>query len=980
MPTPGRYAVSSRILLQPSILGAVSIGDSGDQGIGLHVREGGVMVQVEPWSPMQLGDVVDLFWGAPDDPQSPGYPGTPIASKTPQFPEELNKAVLLSVPEDEVVAGWYNVLCRVTHINPARQELSPVLRVLVKLDRPGGIDPAPDENPNLAAPILPPEVIQDGVDTSWAARGVPVTIEPYPNMTVGDRIRLNWGGAFVEYTLRDSSEVNQPVTLIVDDATIRAAGDGDAVALRYQIFDAVNNRSGWSPTTEVVVNVQGDALFLPEVTNADDNGVIDLALLGSEDVRVLVTAFEPDFAVDDVVTLQWVGHTAEGVPVPYEDSQLVTRSPVQTLEFFVPNANVLALAQGDAVVSYSLQTGRASKQVRVTIAGVAASLSAPTVDEAPNDGDELDASLSAATVRIPPWPGMDAGDVVTLIWSGTRADGQAHLYTIDRQISGNAVGKEVVLAVSGSDIALLAGGTVDVWYEVMIGDGTPLRPSQVRTLRVSSGAGVFLPAPSVDEAPDGVTLNPDDVGLYAEVRIAPYPSMAVDDRVDMYWSGSGAGGNFSDWITIRAATLNKPILFDVDKAYVTANDGGTVTIRYTVTPQGGSPQSSAALTLRVGVAQGVIPAIIAVSDSQGDIPEGGTTEDTAVTLSGSAAADQDIELFDLGAISHGIANVDSAGLWTRAVTGLADGNHRFTAKGLYGNGPVSPGWGFTVITLAGLAVPVVTEADPLTNTLNLINAIDNVHVVIHYDGMAVSDVVTMVWQGVAGNGSTSQTVTVNAVGPLVFTVDNAAITPNNNRTVKIFYVVQRAGTPEESAVTSSALNLAIQSLAMTGTVAFTGSTTTSFYRCKPSSSVTVPSGFPINTSFLTTPLVAPSARTTFSCPTGFTNCVVNQVGSQPKSSSQIFPTRIPGVGFRANIKMGAGRPDAVIVAGPTTDNDATGPYTNSGTTGQMELVKIGPMVSGTYVLPAGVLLKWLVGSNLLYYMGWQLMNDVTIIV
>ncbi|QAU22984.1 hypothetical protein EO087_02425 [Dyella sp. M7H15-1] len=181
----------SRIVLQPTVLKSIPIGDNGEQAIGLHVREGGVMVQVEPWSPMQVGDRLQLFWGAPDDPQSPGYPGTPAADKTLQFPEELNKAVLLSVPEEDVVAGWFNVVCRVTRATTGYQELSPRLRVLVKLDRPGGIDPAPDVNPNLAAPGLPAEVIRDGVDTSWAARGVPVTIQPYPNMAVGDRIRLS---------------------------------------------------------------------------------------------------------------------------------------------------------------------------------------------------------------------------------------------------------------------------------------------------------------------------------------------------------------------------------------------------------------------------------------------------------------------------------------------------------------------------------------------------------------------------------------------------------------------------------------------------------------------------------------------------------------------------------------------------------------------------------------------------------------------
>ncbi|GGA18833.1 Ig-like domain-containing protein [Dyella nitratireducens] len=964
----------SRILLQPTILKSVPIGDNGEQGIGLHVREGGVIVQMEPWSPMQVGDRLDLFWGAPDDPQSPGYPGTPVAGKTLQFPEEVNKAVLLTVPEDDVVAGWINVVCRVTRAGSGFQELSPLLPVLVKLDPPGGVDPAPDENPNLAAPNLPDEVIRNGVDTSWAARGVPVMIQPYPNMAVGDRIRLNWGGAFVEYTLRDSSEVNLPVMVVVNDATIRAAGDGDAVVLRYQVFDLVGNRSGWSPTTEVVVDVQGNALFLPEVTNADDNGVIDLAQLGGEDVRVLVTAFAPDFAVGDTVTLQWVGHTAEGVLVPYEEAQDVTRGPVQTLEFFVPNASVVALAQGDAVVSYRLQSGRSSKQVRVTIVGEAAKLPAPTVDEAPNDYDELDATLSRATVRIPPYPGMDAGDVVTLIWSGMRADGESHVYSFDRTISGSAVGKEVVLQVPGAEIALLAGGTVEVWYEVMIGDGTPLRPSLVRTLRVSDTQGVTLPAPTVDEAPDNVTLDPDAVGLYAEVRIEY--DKADGDRVDMDWIGSsGPGGSFSDWINIRAATVNKPVLFDVDKAYVIANDGGTVTIRYTVTPKVGSPRPSASRTLRVGAAQDIIPAITSVRDSKGEILEGGVTEDTTVTLSGTATPDTTVELFDNDTISHGIVDVNSAGVWTRAVTGLADGNHRFTAKGLYGSEPVSLAWNFRVAVLVALTAPIVIEADPFTDTLNLVKPVDaGVHIVIDYDGMEIGDTVTMIWQGTDGGGSDTQPVEVTTPGPLLFTVSSATIAPNYNKTVRIFYTVLRKGQPEESTAESSSLDLAIQNLALQGTATFAVGTT-SFYRCTTQSIITIPDDLPVGAVIETTPASSASAQTSTSSSTLRSYYRINLVGSEPKDDSTLFPTSIPGVGFRLIYTKNSSSDPSPLTAGPISGDTAT--TGNSGTTGAIQFVKTGPIASGAR-LSAGVMAQWLMGSNRLYYMGWQLLNDLTI--
>lgn len=663
-----------------------------------------------------------------------------------------------------------------------------------------------------------------------------------------------------------------------------------------------------------------------------------------------------------------MGHTVEGVPVLYEDAQDVTRSPVQTLEFFVPNASVVALAQGDAVVSYTLQSGRMSKQARVTIVGQAMVLPAPTVDEAPNDYDTLDASLSRATVRIPPYPGMDAGDVVTLIWSGTRADGEPHVYSFDRTISGNAVGKEVVLQIPGVEIALLAGGTVEVWYEVMIGDGTPLRPSLVRTLRVSDTQGVMLPSPTVDEAPDNVTLDPDAVDLYAEVRIAPYPNMADGDRVDMYWIGSGAGGSLSDWINIRVATVNKPVLFDVDKAYVIANDGGTVTIRYTVTPKVGSPRSSNALTLRVGSAQAFIPAITSIRDSTGEIPEGGTTHDTAVTFIGTAIADMAVELFDHDTISRGVADVDGDGVWTRAVTGLADGGHRFTAKGMYGSEPVSPPRTFTVSELAAQLAPIVIEADPLTNTLNLVKPLNGVHVLINYPGMDVDDVVTMIWQGTEGIGSQQQAMKVDAVGPIIFTVDNPTIDPNVNRTVRIFYTVKRTGEP---VVESPVLVLTIQSPTNMGGAPYFIGGTTSFYRCTARSSITIPEELPIGAVIDTTPASGPSGWTViYNWAYQSRQYLSNVIGSQPAQNSTLFPSGLQGVGFRLIFNGSPWPAGPAIYPSPEDYN-----FTNANTTGAIAFIKTGPITSGA--IRAGLLAQWLWGPNRLYGMGWQLMNDVT---
>jgi hypothetical protein len=94
----------------------------------------------------------------------------------------------------------------------------------------------------------------------------------------------------------------------------------------------------------------------------------------------------------------------------------------------------------------------------------------------------------------------------------------------------------------------------------------------------------------------------------------------------------------------------------------------------------------------------VAPTLTSVkgSPSGEDIPDGDTTVETAVTLSGTASKGQKVEIFD-GVTSKGQATADkSTGVWSLLVSGLSETVHRFKAKALYGNGMESAVRTFTV--------------------------------------------------------------------------------------------------------------------------------------------------------------------------------------------------------------------------------------------------------------------------------------------
>lgn len=96
----------------------------------------------------------------------------------------------------------------------------------------------------------------------------------------------------------------------------------------------------------------------------------------------------------------------------------------------------------------------------------------------------------------------------------------------------------------------------------------------------------------------------------------------------------------------------------------------------------------------------VAPTIDSVKGSPSGvvIPNGGTTLETSVTLTGTASRGQKVQVLD-STLSKGEPTADLVtGIWTLPVTGLSAALHSFTAKALYGTGQVSAPHTFTVET------------------------------------------------------------------------------------------------------------------------------------------------------------------------------------------------------------------------------------------------------------------------------------------
>jgi hypothetical protein len=170
----------------------------------------------------------------------------------------------------------------------------------------------------------------------------------------------------------------------------------------------------------------------------------------------------------------------------------------------------------------------------------------------------------------------------------------------------------------------------------------------------------------------------------------------------------------------KAAANQKVQILDgtVPKGDVAVNASGDWTLQliglseanYNITARAlyGSNAVSGARTFTVTVVNA--PTISNLTDSKGvEVPHGSTTFDTAVTLTGKAEANQKVQVLD-GTASKGEVTVNASGDWTLQLTGLSVASHSITAKGLYGNNPVSPVRAFSVATATAPTITNVTDS------------------------------------------------------------------------------------------------------------------------------------------------------------------------------------------------------------------------------------------------------------------------------
>ncbi|MEN5315433.1 Ig-like domain repeat protein [Pseudomonas koreensis] len=581
-----------------------------DGGINLRTYSqspDGLLCSINAYAPPMLaGDKLEIRLGT-----------TPLLTRVLQPDEEnSNLPVFFRLPSNLLEEGWvedlHYTLTRSGETVP--DDTSVPLRLLVKLDLPGGYDKEPHKpgHSELHIVQLPQDVINNGVDAAWAVRGVPMTLRKYPNIAVRDVIRVRWGHAYLapHIVTADEAAGTTPIVITAVQDDILAGGDGNAVLVHYEVHDEVWNYSEkWSMSTNVKVEAGAWRLEAP-IIKESVNGIITLADLNNEDVTIQILVASADFDLGDTLTMTCTGTPLTGKPWINTQSRELSNIP-SVVEFKIPYALIRAIAMGTADVAYVLykkdgSPPLSSKRAFAAVVGQVELIPAPSLRELL--GDTLEPDIQFATVDIE-YPGIAGGDLVQLAWIGTQADGIPYVYEDEYIVSdGDAQRGNITLHVPGEHVQPLDNGTLDLFYRVANDKPQLYGVSESEHLRVKVGTvQATLPRPKVVEADPFDVLDPSKIFDVATVLIE-YAGTLKDDILTFYWTGFNSAASTSDWVPITALSAGKPVRFRVPANFVTLNAGQYVKVRYTLKHAAtGRYSHSATLNLLVGEKVGHLP-------------------------------------------------------------------------------------------------------------------------------------------------------------------------------------------------------------------------------------------------------------------------------------------------------------------------------------------------------------------------------------
>ncbi|MBV4460158.1 Ig-like domain-containing protein [Pseudomonas sp. COR58] len=576
------------------------------------------------------------------------------------------------------------------------------------------------EPKRLAAPVA--EDAQDGaLDPDLPAVRVRIPYDPL--IQEGMAIELKWLGTRPDTTTYDpvlewyfpsKAEADDPAGFVVTvEGRHLKTLEGGTLDLSYNLLqdDGSGNIVSRSSLHAALLNVGEPQLELvkPTVLGEKDGALEPKDLAGGTSKVTCPNPVANPTKPQDVIT--WQLRDAAG-SVIYEDSKTLNAlSAGKNVDFALSAAFVqqhFEARRGETLTaSYNIkraETGKVSYSNPLEfVIGVALQLQPPRIQQAEADGQTLQPVKAKDTLTaVIPAEGLQPADLLSVTWQGAPGSHAEGTHTTEaKPISQSGYS----IALPPTVLAFNLGKTVSVTYTIKRGDKVFVSPPL--SLKVGTLPATALNSPIITDADASNVLDLAALGSKdVMIRAQDWALIAEGQQVWMSLHGRKSDGTAHDRVVWSGgASYVNATWFQqkywnrslANSYFKDLADGSQLTLKFKAALDKSNVAANAVVfaerVYTVKAVPLVVPEITSVKDPKDiEIPDGGVTFESSVTLTGTAAKGQKVEVFD-GNISKGQATADpTSGVWTLTVSDLSLATHRFTAKALYGVGNQSNEW------------------------------------------------------------------------------------------------------------------------------------------------------------------------------------------------------------------------------------------------------------------------------------------------
>ncbi|CAN7323151.1 Ig-like domain-containing protein [Pseudomonas sp. GL-B-26] len=559
--------------------------NDGALGININMVYGdrdGLLVYILAYLNMAIGDNIKVYI------ETKNAPVAAFSVTEAHFDAEGNaKNIPFYISAKDMEAKFLNLgnkdfWFEVQRVSGNPSEGSPPVQMFYKHPAPGEADTDGGKpfNQGLKLPVASESV----VDQTVINDGMFVTVLEYFNQSIGDVVVLAFGSLLLETTVTVLGDVVFELT----SEMLATLAPTNSLVVRWEVFDVVENSSGWSDALILTFKPGVVLLAAPIFERADPDNVVHHDGLAGEAMVILVTGV---FAKNDLIELTLEGLTRGGDPVTHTFSVTLAAAS-RTVDFPVLNEWVRNLIGGSARATYRLtKAGKTqrSKPADATFTGTSQPLGLPIVD--PLVDNKLPVDTATATVRVAEYWPLKKGAIVKLHWQTTDQDGIKALF-IFQQIVVDPT-QPVIFQVPAKYIAPYASTPLAVQCTVT-NPGEVEVFSRLLQLMFGDVAQIVLEPPFLVRP----AVSPIDVLAYPEgvtVRIE-YLGALDGDRARLVEVNAPAG---SPQFPLVAFNSNKRVNTLLTQAFLVARHGKVFEPRWNLNRGGGQAGRSPVVKLSV---------------------------------------------------------------------------------------------------------------------------------------------------------------------------------------------------------------------------------------------------------------------------------------------------------------------------------------------------------------------------------------------